>query len=525
MSKKMSKLLALILAAATFIMAFAGCSGTVADSSKPAEESTSVSQSESSEASKTSETQEEPTHIRIMLAEHVHSPASMDIMSFKELGKRLNIVIDFENVPESELATKIDLALASKDYPDLMRTGNNFYEYCDAGVFVELTPYMDNALADYYKAYEAEGAEELKNIKTDDGKYWALYKMEEVPYRDVFYINQDWLDELGLPVPYTLDELTETLYAFKEAHPDGIAWAQGPWMEQPHTMYGVFGTARGWYQTSDGEYRYGPVHDADKMYECLKWMNQMWKDGILDPDVLTRDSDSGYALVASGNAGFMVNYGDNAAVWGKDGTEGVNFTSVGMITKEGVTPIVKKLSRASTEFCIPTQAKAPLEKILEMCNYMFTEEGILLFNYGIEGETFEYVDGKPQFKDIILKHELGAVNGRRQFGLNPNPFLAVSYEQGWLDIGAPGDVAAYEYVKPYLTPSNPSLTPTVEESDAISTISTDINKYVKESLVKFMFGEMDLETQWDSFQQTIQDMGFEEYNNVIQAQYERWKNR
>ena len=160
-----------------------------------------------------------------------------------------------------------------------------------------------------------------------------------------------------------------------------------------------------------------------------------------------------------------------------------------------------------------------------MCNYMFTEEGILLFNYGIEGETFEYVDGKPQFKDIILKHELGAVNGRRQFGLNPNPLLAVSYEQGWLDIGAPGDVAAYEYVKPYLTPSNPSLTPTVEESDAISTISTDINKYFKESLVKFMFGEMDLETQWDSFQQTIQDMGFEEYNNVIQAQYERWKNR
>ena len=51
MSKNMSKLLALILAAATFIMAFAGCSGTVADSSKPAEESTSVNQSESSEAS------------------------------------------------------------------------------------------------------------------------------------------------------------------------------------------------------------------------------------------------------------------------------------------------------------------------------------------------------------------------------------------------------------------------------------------------------------------------------------------
>lgn len=146
-------------------------------------------------------------------------------------------------------------------------------------------------------------------------------------------------------------------------------------------------------------------------------------------------------------------------------------------------------------------------------------------NYGIEGETFEYVDGEPKYTDTVLKHELGAVNGRRQYGLNPNPFLAVSYEQGWLDIGAEGDVAAYEYVKPYLTPSSPALTPTTEENDEISTITTDLEKYVSDSLVKFMFGEMDLETQWDEFQQKIQEMGYEKYAAVKQAQYERWMNR
>ena len=446
-------------------------------------------------------------------------------MSFKELGNRLNIVIEFENVPDSELASKIDLALASKNYPDLMRTGNNFYKYCDSGVFVELTPYMDNALADYYKAFEAEGETQLKNIKTDDGKFWALYKMEEVPYRDVFYINQDWLDELKLEVPKTLDELTDVLYAFKEAHPDGIIWAQGPWYPQLHSMYGVFGTTSWWYQPKEGEYRYGPVDDADKMKECLAWINKMWKDGILDPDVLTRDSDAGSALIASGNAGFMVNYGDNATLWGKGGKEGVNFTSVGIITKDGVAPIVQEQGRASNAFCIPAETKAPLEKILEMCNYMFTEEGIVLFNYGIEGETFNYVDGKPQYTDLVLKHELGPVNGRRQFGLNPNPFLAVSYEQGWLDIGAPGDVMAFEQVKPYLTPSNPLLTPTVEEADEITTIATDIEKYVGDSLVKFMLGEMDLETQWDDFQKQIQSMGYEKYAEVKRAQYSRWMNR
>ncbi len=538
MSKKFRKALAFILVAMMIIMSFAGCSKTDTSSSTDKDTSTNTSTStdskndkkETTEDKKTddktpTEDSEEPTTIRIMLGDHVQSPMSMDIMSFKELGKRLNININFEIIPSSELTTKIDLALASQDYPDLMRTGNNFYEYCDAGVFVDLTPYMDNELADYYKAYEAEGPTQLKNIMTDEGKFWALYKMEECPYRIVYYINQDWLDELGLATPHTLDELTDTLYAFKDAHPDGIPWAQGPWVGQESIMYGVFGTSNGWYQPKVGEYRYGPVDDADKMYDYLSWFNQMWEDGILDPDVLTRDDDSGSALMASGNAGFFVGPGDNAALWGKGGTDGVNFTSVGIIVKDGVAPIVGEQGRASNAFCIPTKAKAPLEKILEMCNYMFTEDGIILFNYGIEGETFEYVDGKPQFTDVIMNHELGAVNGRRQYGLNPNPFLAVSYEQGWLDIGLEGDVKAFAEVEPYLTPSNPALTATTEEQDATSTIITDINKYVGDSLIKFMFGEMDLETQWDEFQQKIQEMGFAEYAAARQAQYERWMNR
>ena len=150
---------------------------------------------------------------------------------------------------------------------------------------------------------------------------------------------------------------------------------------------------------------------------------------------------------------------------------------------------------------------------------------INLFAYGIEGETYTMTNGKPVFTDTILKNELGAVNGRRQLGINPNPFPHVSLKQAWLDIGAIGDVAAYAAVEPYLTPAYPNLAPTTDESTATATIETDINKLVSDSLVKFIVGELNLTTDWDAFQKSILDMGFAQLKEVKQAQYSRWNNR
>lgn len=223
--------------------------------------------------------------------------------------------------------------------------------------------------------------------------------------------------------------------------------------------------------------------------------------------------------------GFQVNYGDNATLWGKGGKEGVNFTSVGIILKEGIVPVMSPQNAVSMAYYIPTGAKAPLDRILEMFDYLYSEEGIRLFGYGIENETYVMQNGKPVYTDVILKHELGAVNGRRQFGINPNPFPHVSLDQGWIDIGLPGDVQAYNELKPYFIPSAPRLTATVEEAASVATIATDINKLINDSLVKFIVGELNLTNDWDSFQASIKSMGFEKWNEVVQAQYQRWLKR
>lgn len=466
------------------------------------------------------------TVIKLMTIEHVHSLMNSNILTFKTLEEKLNIKLDVSVTPGSEYAAKADLMLSTKDYPDIMSQGNNFQLYASSGVFHELTGYMDNKLANYYKYFEQNGGPSaIRNMKDDNGRMWSVAKYEGAPFSDIFYINQTWLDDLGLKVPHTIDELTTVLKEFKKAYPNKIAWAKGPWYGALNLLYGVFGTSTTWYQPEEGKYIYGPVDTAENFKAYMTWANEMWDAGILDRDYLTRDNDSAAALIQNNESGFMANYGDNAALWGKGGTEGSNFTSLGMISKDGVKRIIAPNNPVSQRFYLPTGGKAPLDKILEMINYLYSDEGVMLFAYGVLGDTYTMVNGKPQFTEKITKHELGAVNGRRQFGINPNPFPHVSQTEAWLALGKPADVAAREEYVKFYTPFAPALFASDTESTKVATIATDITKFVSESINKFVVGELNLDADWDKMQAQIQSIGFQTWKDVVMAQYVRWQAR
>jgi hypothetical protein len=74
-------------------------------------------------------------------------------------------------------------------------------------------------------------------------------------------------------------------------------------------------------------------------------------------------------------------------------------------------------------------------------------------------------------------------------------------------------------------PQNPVLTGTVDELDVITQVSVDIRKYVFDSVDKFIAGDMDIESDWDTFNKTIQQMGFDKWEKVINDQYARWMAR
>ena len=138
----------------------------------------------------------------------------------------------------SDCATQISLMMASGEkLPDILFkfTGINKAqgeEYGRDGYFADLSEYMD--VYNYYqrdafsKIFDGDMSvyNDLMNRATaaNDGHLYSFPGFEEVPLdtpRTHAWINQDWLDALGLQAPTTVDELYDVLVAFRDGDPNG----------------------------------------------------------------------------------------------------------------------------------------------------------------------------------------------------------------------------------------------------------------------------------------------------------------
>lgn len=157
----------------------------------------------------------------------------------------------------------------------------------------------------------------------------------------------------------------------------------------------------------------------------------------------------------------------------------------------------------------------------------------MLLNFGIEGESYEMVDGKPVYTDTILKNP---------DGLSINEALLLNCRA---TAPAPGFKQAPEYLEQYyefpqqrdalkLWVNNaqegrktmlPNLMPTSEEAEEIAAIVTDLNTYVNEMTWKFITGEESLD-KFDDFRNTVsKNFNMQRYSEMMQNQYDRYLQR
>lgn len=473
----------------------------------------------------TAETKEEPTVIRFMTYEHVHSIMNNDIMTFKTLDEMFNVTFEFMVTPDAEYNEKVNLMLSSADYPDIFRASPSLMsQYYDTGIVYCLDELIAEKVPNLYKACNDFGSTFIKNITSDDGHLWYFPKIEYSDYNIFPYINGDWLNELGLEVPTTCEELHDVLVAFKEAKGDDcIPWITGPWVNLYGIVFNYFGSSNGWLHVKEGEYVYGPYERADQFKNALAFMNQCYSEGLIDTDFLTRDDDSKNSLISQNKVGFFTAPGDNGTMWSEGGIDGLNFLIPAPFSGAGATPLMPTTNGIGNAYFVSTAAENKLDKIMEVMNFIYSDEGATLFSYGVEDVTYTVAeDGTKVFTDLVMDHELGAVNGRRQLGINPNPFVHVSLGTAWDALMHPESVAGLQRHKDYLALPNPVLSPTADEADETTQLFADISKYIGSSIPQFIVGDMSIEKDWDTFLKTLESLGIERYIEIIKGEYDRW---
>lgn len=139
---------------------------------------------------------------------------------YKDYGIDLDIMYV---VPGTEANDKLSQMIMSGNYPDVFNVSlEDYVDYVKQGVIADITDYYDNYLSDASKDYLAyDGGDSVKRA-TIDGRIYGIPQMaSSTDQVSVLWIRKDWLNNLGLEMPTTAEEVAEVARAFTFEDPDG----------------------------------------------------------------------------------------------------------------------------------------------------------------------------------------------------------------------------------------------------------------------------------------------------------------
>ena len=171
------------------------------------------------------------TQFAIMGAQSALSPGYTNNVVLNQLQEETGISIDWTTMSES-LAEQVNIRIAGEELPDAFMGVSNYdiSRYGDDGTFIDLTPYLTEEYMPNLSRILEENPDIRSAITMDDGYIYGLpagermgtagigaeedYSIYSIPQFSM--INKAWLDDLGLEVPTTLEELHTALKAFKD---------------------------------------------------------------------------------------------------------------------------------------------------------------------------------------------------------------------------------------------------------------------------------------------------------------------
>ncbi|NOV01091.1 extracellular solute-binding protein [Paenibacillus planticolens] len=469
-----------------------------------------------------------------------------DVPFFQDWQKKTGVPLKFTAPPTGQTKEALNVMLASGDLPDMIEY--NFLsdfpggpeKAIKDGYILKLNDLIDK-YAPNLKKYLKEHPETDKMVKTDNGSYYAFPFIRGDEYLQVFQgpiIRKDWLDELGLPVPETIDEWTATLTAFKEKK--GAA-APLSFISKPRffnesyngAFLGAFGVNRGFY-LENGDIKFGPAEKGFKEY--LSLFNSWYKDGLLDKNIATVDNKALDGSFASGGTGASIgNAGGGIGKWqplvqAKDPKAQLVAAPYPVLKKGDMPKFGQKDKPYSSGgiVAVTSKAKDP-ELAVRLLDYGYSEEGRMFFNFGTEGVSYKMENGYPKYTDLLMKNPdklapaqamsmyvRGSYNGPFiQDKRYAEQFFTMSSQRDAVNIWKKTDADKY---------SLPPLTPTPEESSEYAKIMNDINTLVDEMTLKIILGNEPV-SQYESYIAKMKSLNLDRAIAIQKAALDRYNKR
>ncbi|OON94216.1 MAG: hypothetical protein ATN31_04155 [Candidatus Epulonipiscioides saccharophilum] len=489
--------------------------------------------------------------LRVGVSTYHPSENSLSARFAKETG----ITFEYQEVPLADSQTKLNTLMTSSSYPDVILdhswSPSEQLLYAEQGIILPL----NDLIAEYGPhIQEVIDAYPLvkQNITMLDGNIYSLPTVGMAMHMSSSYkmwINEDWLENLGLDMPQTTEEFTEVLRAFKneDANKNGdpndevpLSGSPNGWNTAAHNFllnsFTYYSNQSKYMYVEDGQLIYSRATDEFK--DGVKYLNSLYEEGLIDELYFTQNSQQlqqlgnnpGDTILGSSSGGSIAAFLTlgNSDKW-------LEYAAVPPLEgPNGVRNAILYPDYGNMSLSISSTCESP-EAVIRAWDLMFLGEENDLFQHNLQGEYgIDYVDAEPGDVNILG-------DPAKYIRLSSNQEMDGRY---WNQLGAwfrppdqelwfkakPGgdiEVVLYNETKDKYVPYQPDpslLVPPlgfdVEESRELIDIEQVLNTYFDQTFAEFVTGKLDIDENWDSYLAELDNIGLPKYLELYQQQYD-----
>lgn len=370
---------------------------------------------------------------------------------YDKLSEKFKVEFEPVTATYAQWREKLNLLFASGDIPDFFICAGTedvqYKKWIKEGFLLPISDFVtEDKYPNLYKTINMYN----DILPVTEGKHYGLpiqngeANENGVINKHSFWIRKDWVENLGLKLPTTTDELYEVAKAFTENDPDGDGkkdtyglTSGGVWWMYP--MINSFNTSYyNFYKDDSGKLM--PEATTDNMKTAIEYLHKMYKEGILDPDFVVNTQEQVYEKFITHKVGIFPD--GMGAVYNQifdkfesayPGTNAKDyFTHLEILEGPYGT---RRIDGNLAFFCMACirgdVSETKRDTILNILEYMLTEEGCELFEHGVEGVHFtkeneKYVsiipkgaDGKEQtLAKVSPAAQLGNLARWRNYQIN-----------------------------------------------------------------------------------------------------------
>ena len=430
---------------------------------------------------------------------------------YAELQKRTGVTLQFTTANLLTASDSMSLMVAANELPDLIFNFGMFYngnmdDLAEGDIIVDFTEYED-IMPNYFDILN-NNPSISRDVYTEAGAVVLAENIQDslIPSSGPA-IRQDWLDADGLEVPVTVDDLYNVLKTFQEkndcAHPLWIA-ANGA-----NTLGTAFGVSvngdnnslGGWIY-ADGKIQYCLPMDGFRDY--IQLMADWYAEGLISPDFVSQPMNNTATddqIVGNASGFFTTSVNGITNLSGYEPDSDVQPVRA-VVLKEGDlcgfddagTSRVSKGGAAVACSC------PDVELALRILDYFYSDDGILLANYGVEGVSFEFDEnGEPVLTELVTNSPEGY-----DFPLalikytSSTPCSICINERNFLGY-TDAQIAAIDlWIRNTESTQAPGAIWSVDAQNEYASIASDLGSYVSTMCLQFITGTKSMD-EWDAF--------------------------